>query len=557
MLELIVRLLRRPMTTALLLAATLVVNLLMLAPPIFVMQVLNRYVAFGVDGTLLVLTVGALFALAMEFAFRWVRLRLAAVVSVQPDEDVAIDSARGLIETKLGTLRQLPKSLRRRFSRDVDLIQSAYSPPILMALLDLPFTLILFTVLFFISPVLAFLAMTASGLLILVAVGQAAIQAANQPVPSDISPFVDDMVDRPETVRAFNGARMLIRYWTQTMRLQQRKMRRVAVIRGVLQSISMSMTALTTIAIVGVGAVLVVRQELDIGVLIAANILGTRAVAGVSRAAMTVETLAHARKAKQRIRDLRRRPTETGKGSALGAYSGRFALTDVVYAYPGQSSPLFDQLTINLDPGDILVVHGANGTGKSTLAEMALGLVEPLRGAVVVDGLDMRQVAIEWWRKQVCYLPQNPDFLNASVADNLRTLNPDLDDEGLNRAIQMAGCRHLISAMPNGFETDLGVYADTLSPGDRKRLALARALVSNGRLAVLDEPLECLDQAGRASVVSVLQAFANDGRTMIVCSTEAGIIQDASWFLDLDASPPVLTEGPRRKKQQQNKEAAE
>ena len=548
MLELLLRLLRRPGTTALLLSATLVVNLLMLAPPIFVMQVLNRYVAFGVDGTLLALSVGAVFAVVMEFAFRWVRLRLAAVVSVNPDEKIAVETAAGLIETKLGAFRQIPKTMRRRVSRDVDLIQMAYSPPILMSLLDLPFTLILFGALFIISPILAFLALVMAGLLILFSLGQAYAQAANQPVPSDISPYIDDMVDRPETVRAFNASKMLVRLWTLSMRVHQSKTRKSALARGVLQVSSMSMTALTTIVVVGIGAVLVVRQELDIGVLIAANILATRAVAGVSRAAATSETLVQAGRAKKRIKELRRRPSETQDGSALGTYSGRFAFKDVVFAYPGQSSPLYDQLTLNLDPGEILVVHGGNGKGKSTLAQMALGLIEPLRGSTVVDGLDLRQVSVEWWRSQVCYLPQNPNFLNASVADNLRTLNPQMDDDGLNKAIQLAGCRHLISAMPNGFQTDLGVYQEKLSPGDCKRLALARALVSNGRLAVFDEPMESLDQQGREAVVAVLQSFANEGRTMIVCSTDANIIKDASLFLDLDSSPPVLTEGPRRKR---------
>lgn len=528
--------------------ATLVVNLLMLAPPIFVMQVLNRYVAFGVDGTLLALSVGAVFAVIMEFAFRWVRLRLAAVVSVAPDENVAIETADGLSHTKLGVFRQIPKTLRRRVSRDVDLIQMAYSPPVMMALLDLPFTLILFTVLFIISPLLCLLALGAAGLLIVVALVQAYIQASNQQAPSDVSTFIDDMVDRPETVRAFNSAKMLTRHWILSMRVQQSKTRSAAMARGLLQVISMSMTAMTTIVIVGVGAVLVVRQELDIGVLIASNILATRAIAGVSRATATAETLAHARKARSRIRELQRRPSEVDKGSALGEYSGRLALKDVVFAYPGQSSPLFDQLNLALEPGDILVIHGGNGTGKSTLAQMALGLIEPLRGAMIVDGLDLRQVAVEWWRSQVCYLPQNPDFLNASVADNLRTLDPDLDDDGLNKAVQIAGCRHLITAMPAGFETNLGIQAEKLSPGDRKRLALARSLISNGRLAVFDEPMENLDQAGRDAVVSVLQAFANDGRTMIVCSTDANIIQDATWFLDLNASPPALKEGPRRRK---------
>lgn len=546
MMELFRRLAARPGTTALLLVASFVINLLMLAAPLFVMLVLNRYVASGIDGTLIVLASGAIVAIAFEFVLRAIRLRIAKTVSVRADDDTAVQIADILMRARLGVFEGMSRPFLRHLARDGEVLQTAYSAPSLIAILDLPFTLVLLGALFLIEPVLAFIALTACLAMLLAGtvLGRAPprLEEAGAMARGRVE---EDLLGEPAVVRGFDARPMLLHYWQAGSRLLHAQLRQMAARRGLLTAISQSATALTTVAIVGLGAMLVVRQQMDIGLLIAANILAARALGGAIRAAHLTEVLSRAGQAGKRLGDMRKLPLEGREGTELAAYGGRIAFEDVTFAYQGKSQPLFERLDFKLAAGDILVVHGGNGTGKSTLADLVLGLRDPLRGSVLIDGIDLKQVALPWWRRQVCFLPQSPDFLNVSLRDNLTCLNPDTGEERFGEVLAQTGARDIIAHQANGLETVLTDQGRHLALGERKRLALARALVTDGRLAVFDEPLEGLDAAGRAVVGRVLTALSQRGVTMIVCSSDPNIIKEADWRLDLDRKPiPVLSRGP-------------
>lgn len=553
MTELIARLLSRPGVAALLLLSSFVISTLMLVPPIFVMQVLNRYVAFGVDGTLFTLASGALLAVVIEFLLRWARLRIANNVSVRADDELARKLGEGFTDSRLGQSQAVKTAIKRRLMMDLDVIQSAYSAPSINTVLDVPFTAVLIVALLLIDPILAWIAIAACLFLLFCAVASAAAEkhAARDRNGADrpaIGPIQDDIVSAPAVVRAFTGRSYILYGWRTAVRAQQAMARKLAHNRGVLAAVSNATTALTTIAVVGVGAILVVRRDIDVGVLIAANILAARAVAGFSRAALVAGTFARATQTLQRLRQLDRLPRETKSGAMLGDFAGKLTFDDVTFAYGGTTLPLFEGVSFTLQPGDILVVHGSNGAGKSSFAELVMGLRDPLRGAILVDGVDLRQVAMPWWRMQVCYLPQDTTLLNASLSDNLRILNPDLDGPALNRAIQAADARDLVARMPAGLETPVEDNGRHLAPGERKRIALARALTSQGKLVLFDEPLEGLDGAGKAAIGELLKSFASSGRTIIVCSSDPSIIREADWLIDLDEKPrPTVVKGPGRK----------
>lgn len=553
MIELIARLLSRPGVAALLLLSSFVISILMLVPPIYVMQVLNRYVAFGVDGTLFTLASGAVIAIIMEFLLRWARLRIANNVSVKADDELARKLGEALTDTRLGHSDTVKTATKRRLMMDLEVVQSAYSAPSINTILDVPFTIVLIVALLIIDPMLAGVTIAACLFLSLCAIASAIAEkhAARERTGSDrpsIGPIQDDIVSAPGVVRAFTGRSYVLHGWRTAVRAQQTVARKLAHNRGMISTIGNATTAVTTIAVVGIGAVLVVRREIDVGILIAANILSARTVAGFSRAAFSAGTFARATQTIARLRQLERMPREAKSGAMLGDFAGRLTFDDVTFAYGGTTAPLFEGVTFNLEPGDILIVHGGNGTGKSSFAELVMGLRDPLRGVVLVDGVDLRQVAMPWWRTQICYLPQDTALLNATISDNLRVLNPELDGPELNRAIQSAEARDLVARMPAGLETPIEDNGRHLAPGERKRLALARALTSQGKLVLFDEPLEGLDGAGKAAIGGLLKSFASSGRTIIVCSSDPAIIREADWLLDLDEKPrPILKKGPGRK----------
>lgn len=539
--ELLKRLRAYPLVTFELLGASLFANVLALASSLFVIQVLNRYVSHGVDSTLFTLTVGVLVAIVFEVSFRQIRLTIANALSQPFDRSYANDTFDVLVGARGDVLAQLPVGQKREAAVAADAIQNAYSAPNISAYLDLPFAALFLLALFMLSPILAGIALIF--VLIVVTLGWVSLKAMKTPTEGVMESMgvrqglVDSALTDPDTVRAFTGQAHLRRRWSKMMdRLEQ--------VRGVLstrqggsQNLTQGVQALQSTVIIAVGAMLVVSGKLDVGLLIGANILASRAVGPVIKVTQLAGALAKARTAQDTLDRLMRLPREQQRGSALGGYAGGVEFKDVAFVYPGQPTPLFESLNLKLEPNALFVVSGANGAGKTTLARLLAGLISPVRGQILVDGVDLAQIAPEWWRRQIVYMPQEPSFFSGTVRENILAYKPDLSEEGLNRAIRDAGLERFFATSRDGFDMMLQPGGRNLPVGMRRRLALARALVSGGRLVILDEPTEGLDAEGAKQVSAVMTALNKKGCTIIALSHDPNIVKGAPYILDLNAKP--------------------
>lgn len=539
--ELIRRLKARPGLTGELLVASFFVNILALASPIFVIQVLNRYVAHGVDATLATLTTGVVLAIVLEFAFRQVRLKLAHGVSRKPDEKLSADGFRVLTSAKSAAMDQLPAGLRREIITGVDAVRAAYNPPNVTAILDVPFAIIFVVALFLINPILSYIvAFFLISVFIVALVTLSSLRNTSKEmiaVSGRRNGLVTSAMTSADTVRAFNGAGFLRGLWNKERHRIDTLAEKITARHGLVQSITQSTQAGMSVAIIAVAALLVVSGQMDIGNMIGANILAARALGPIVKLAQLSEVFAKARQALGVLNEFFKMPLEKGEGSALRNYRGGIEFRDVAFSHPRTPDPLFESLDLKLEPGSILVVSGTNGAGKTTLARLILGLLEPIRGHILVDGVDLTQVAPEWWRRQVVYLPQEPSFLNATIRQNILAFNPELDDEGLNKLVDAAGLREYIDTSPQGLETPLSETGKTLALGIRRRIALARGLATGGKIAVFDEPAEGLDNDGRAQVNQVMNDLARQGATIIAFSHDPNTLKGAPLLLDLNSKP--------------------
>lgn len=549
--ELLRRLRLAPLATARLVFATTLVNLLAFASPLFVMLILGQYVESGFDGTLYTLAAGMGIALLLQAAFQQLRTPLAEQLCTGPDRALGEAVLTTALRARGQALTHVPEARRRELAGQVHLVQEAYAPATICAVLDAPFALLSAVAVFAFSLPLGLLGLlfaavtVGAGLL-----GQGALRdlgRATDHAEADCRALALQSVDGADTVRMLRAAGHLGGLWrgageTLLLRRMALAARRV---RGL--TTQGLLATLARVLVFAVGAYECVHGRLDVARLIVCSILVSHVLRQAAALVAAGDRLVRATQALGEMREFLRLPLEPDRGTALKRFSGRLELRDLAFAHPGSSGPLFESLSLRLEPGRLAVIHGDNGTGKTTLARLLAGLLEPLRGAVLADGITLRQLAPPWWRGQLAYLPQEPEFLGGSVRENVLPAaegpggapGPDFDE-----LVRRADLERALRGLPGGADAPLDAVAFTLPQGVRRRLALARALGTGGRLAIFDEPFEGLDDDGARAVRSALDALRAGGATVVVLTHDPAPFAHADVFVDLNAKPvPAIRAG--------------
>jgi ATP-binding cassette subfamily C protein LapB len=528
---------------------SVLINLLGLATSVYVIQILNRYVGYGVDATLVTLTLGVLGAIALEQLFRHLRLAFAHKRMESFAEGLTTHAVAALTHCRSLDLSQLAPGARQEISTGIFTVRSVYSGPNLLALLDAPFAILFALAVMLLNTWLGLVTFLAIGIVWGVQRRGEAEQRQRAMVLNGETgaggSVVGASLSSADSVRAFNAGGYMQRLW-QEHSLRMRQLSNTGYQRQELIASTGSIAAsVLTVAIYSIGAVLVLKQDMDTGVLIGASILSTRALLSVTRFVSLGDLLARAQSSVDMLRRFARLPQEAAQGSALVKFHGRLSFSDVGFGFPGTGTPLFESLSLHLPASTVLAVTGPNGAGKTTFCRMLVGLIDPQRGKLLADGVNVRQLHPHWWRQQVCYLPQEPSFLPGSLRENLAVANPAATEALLMAAINHAGLRGFLDQSPKGLDTSMPDMGASLSVGIRRRIALARALLSEGPLVVFDEPTEGLDAEGVAAVYAVLHRLSLAGRTIVIASSDAGMLRAAQFILDLGVKPtPGISANP-------------
>ena len=536
---------QKPFVGSQILAASFFINLFGLATSIFVIQVYNRYLSYGNPGTLVTLVAGMGVALLLEMAFRWVRYRLAVAVVSGPGRTMGQRLFSLYTRAPIQAIEQLPPAIRLEMAYMVERLQNAFTPSNLLAMVDLPYALLFILAIYLLSPTLGAIALLLLTMIfILILIGNHIMQKRIIGMMQKQSGMngILKSADILDTVRAFNCENLLGEQWQERSASLRLARHMVATLQERMQNITQIGGAILTITMIAIGAQQAVAGDLDFGSLIGINILAGRALAIISRFSNSSAILIRGQQTFKRLEQLEQIPVANDQGSSLGSFRGKLEFRDLAFAHPNGAGPLFESLSLTLQPGEVLIITGNNGSGKTTLARLLMGLLVPSRGQILVDGMDLRQMQLSWWRQQVIYLPQEPSFLDASIHENLTILNPEISKEKLTAIITATGLQQFISEHPEGLGHRLSDGGNKLALGMRRRLALARALVSAGKLVILDEPTEGLDQTGSRQVAEILNKLATEGVTMLLFTHDANLFKVPGRVLNLDKKPiPTLT----------------
>ncbi len=473
-------------------------------------------------------------------------MKLAQGVTVRPAYNLLLAVFSKVVAVRSALLDGLNPGQRREIITSPGIISRVYGPNTLSTILDLPFALLFIAVLFLLQRDVAMVA----SVFIVIAFVIAAIshlpitkpQKQQSMAANEAAAIAANAMRRPDTARAFNARAFLNNRWKQHQTVATKAGMTVESRRNFFQTLTKTIGALMGVAVIGVGAKLTVAGDMDMGMMIGANIVAARAIAPIIAFAQLGPALTEVKRAMELLGGFSKLPQERLEGRELPDLDGSLEINDLSFAHMKENDPLFESLSLELERGKSLLVVGGNGVGKTTLSRLLMGILEPTRGQVSINGINMDQISLDWWRRQVAYLPQEPDFIDGTIRENLMTLNPNISDKQLQDVTAEAGLTEFLHSHPKGLEAPLFNDGSNLASGVRKRLALARALTSANKRAIFDEPMEGMDSQGRSAVSQVLGAFIRNGRSVIVFSHDAGLVSGTDMVLDLDQKPvPKLT----------------
>ena len=563
--EILKRLLLHPFIFTQLIIVSFFVNILALASPIFVMQVLQRYIAYGVNSTLITLVYGVVIAIIFEFFFRNLRHRITR----------GLDSEHHKIKQRVLYKIQSSKSIfgdlyKQPRYQVIDqlllVIENTFSANTIIVILDLPFVLIFIVTIFLINNTLGAITLFIMLCVLLISLLMSVISnnvllhtAVEQSKESNI---IKNIISQHAIIKLFNYELIFEKIWDQIIAILLPLKKKMQARLHLSQSINQTIIGFTTVAIIAVGATIVVEGELGVGGLIAANILAARALSPLIK---YITVRPNLQKGMQSLRDLNNLTNvveDRTKGSVIENFKGKITLEKLEFKYPNQKISLFRNISLTILPGQILVISGNNGSGKTTLVKLLLGILEPVYGTISADQVLISQLQEPWWRQNIMYLPQESNFVNGSFKINIfgqkttsglsSKIEPMVTTEATNILME-SGLKEFIDDQQNGIDAMISSDAIELSPGIRKKVALARALTSNGQIVIFDEPTETLDQVGSALVYQLINRLHQKKKTIIICSSDPYIIKGATAILYLNPKTGASIFTPKQLAAQQNK----
>lgn len=509
-----------------------VINLLMLAVPLYLLQIFNRVVPNKSYDTLLFLTglvgVAIITLTLLESMRRLVFVRLGSW----------LDRRLGGLVLSGSIARAVKKSRRTSAQglRDLATVRRLFSSAVLFPILDAPWTPIFLLVLFILHPVIGFISLGgALALFSLALINELSTRdlttEANQ-ASKKAQEYAESILRNADAVEAMGMRRNVVRAWEDrhsiAVDLQSQTGTRGNNIASIAKFIRMSLQ----IILIGAAATLVLDNQISAGALIASLLLMRRAVAPMDRAIDSWKMLVKARNSFGKVSSRLDEAKELAASAVLPVPEGHLSIKNVSFQYAGAKKPTLVEVTFKAHPGEVIALAGETAAGKSTLARLLVGLAEPDSGYVRWGGTDLTRWDAEVRGPLIGYVPQNVELFSGTFYQNITRMG-DGNKKACLYAAVVAGIHKMIMRFPDTYETQIGEDGAYLSGGQRQRVALARAMFGEPMLVVLDEPDSNLDKDGHAALSNVIDTLKRSGAIVIVISHQESVLALADRLMYL------------------------
>ncbi len=522
---------------------SMVVNLLMLTPTLYMLQVYDRVLLSQSELTLLVVSLLTLFLFVMMTFGEWARSILLVRTGVKLDQALSQKVFRASFLSYLNPSESDPS---KAFGYLISLRQFMTGNGV-FALFDSPWVPIYIAVLFLLHPVLGW-----------VAIGFALVQTSiawyghslGKQIQADSAQSQFDaqkfMQSKLRNIEVLSSMGMLSGLFARWQKLQHKALlqggsaqQRLGAVTAVSKFARYSQQSLN----LGVGGWLVIVGEISPGAMIAANVLTTRALAPIDLLVMSWPGFLSSKTAYERLKELIGFKHKGREKTLTDVPLGQLKVEGLTVRVPNREKPVLDKVDFVALPGTVTVVLGPSGSGKSTLARSMLGIWPEFEGRILLDDQDITQWTRESLGPHLGYLPQDIELFDGTIAENIARIG-EVDSKKVIAAAQAAGLHQMILRFPNGYDTRVGQAGSFLSGGQRQRIGLARALYGQPVLVVLDEPNANLDDEGENALLSAVLLLKQQGKTVVLISHRQGVLKVADRLVIMQDGL-VVASGPR------------
>ena len=531
-----------------LLSSTLI-NLFILATPMFTMNVYDKVVPNDAIATLWVLAIGIVIVYLFDTLLRFVRSYLLEIAGKKSDIIMSSLLFSQVLNLKM---TQWPASIGGFASqlREFESIRNFFTASTIATLVDLPFAIIFLLVIYYIGGPMIAVPLIVIGLLllysfILIKPLKNSIEATYEATASKNAHLIETL-HNIKTVKALGAANYSQWVWEESSGTIANRSMRARMLSSSISVVTNLLVQLNTIALIIFGMYRIGDLELSLGGLIAVVMLSSRAVGPMGQIAALITSFEQTKTAFQTLDELMQKPVERPEGKSYvhrPGLKGSIQFRDLDFSYPEAPKKALSGINIKINAGEHVGIIGKVGSGKTTLIKLIMGLYQGDSGSIFIDDIDISQLDPAELRKNIGYLSQDIELLRGSIRENIAYKDLHVNDDKLLRAAEICGVDSFVNQLPLGFDTQVGEAGGLLSGGQRQAIALGRAVLMDEPVLILDEPTNSFDNTTESIVKKNLYQYSRD-RTLLLVTHKAPMLDLVERLIVMDQGR-IIMDGPR------------
>ncbi|QOG11369.1 type I secretion system permease/ATPase [Arcobacter sp. FWKO B] len=502
--------------------ASILINLFVLATPLFTMNVYDRVIPNNAQETLLVFTIGIVAVFLIDSFLKFVRSYFLELAGKKSDVIMSSIIFEKVLDLNMSSHPKSVGSFANNL-KSFDNIRSFLTNATLSVLIDFPFSILFLVVIYYIAGVIVLVPILIMVLIVMYAFFvrkplQESIESTYE-ASAKKNGILIETLQNIETIKAHGLASSTQWNWEESTGEIANKSLKSRLVSASIPNLTGLLVGLNTVLVIVVGVFQIQNFELTMGGLIAAMILSSRAIAPMGQIAALITNYEDAKTSYKMIDEIVNKPLERPIGKQFvkrPALKGNIEFRNVTFKYPDSQAYALKDVSFKIQEGEKVAFIGRIGSGKSTIAKLILKLYEPDSGSILIDGIDISQIDPADIRKRIGYVAQDIHLFRGTIKNNILGAYKFVDDEWMIECSRLSGTDEFVKLHPMGYDMQIGERGAGLSGGQRQSVGIARALIGNSNIFLFDEPTNAMDQTSETNVLNNLKEIIDDKTLLLV-----------------------------------------